>query len=120
MLNSVFKSFIRFFAVFLLCFGLLHLLSEVSFAQYGYSQMDESQSFKDILVRLLRGPMGTLFMIFCGFSGFAFLFIQRQGKGGQQTPIAGVVLLILAVLLFILRVSLNSGVMGAKYLDYGP
>ncbi|MFN8391473.1 MAG: hypothetical protein U0136_14390 [Bdellovibrionota bacterium] len=86
-----------------------------------YTDFDEpSPGLKEMFVKLLRGPMGTLVMIFCGMSGFALFYTNREGKAGERAPIGAFALLISAVLLFILRVMLSSGMMGAKYLDYGP
>jgi hypothetical protein len=92
--------------------------NSLGFAQY--DDLEQSPGAKDLFVKLLRGPMGTLTMIFCGLSGFALFYTNREGKAGERAPVGAILLLIFALLLFILRVAMSSGMMGVKYLDYGP
>ena len=103
--------------LFLFPLGLLLLSSEA----YAYNnQLDQSPTLHDNLVLLLKSSLGTLLIIFLGLGGLAFVYLQRQGQSSKESPIAGILMLLGAIALFIMRVSLNSGFMGAKYLDYGP
>ena len=74
---------------------------------------------KDSFYRLMRGPFGTLVMVFCGLGGFATIYMKRAGRSGQGVPMVGVVLLLAAVCMFIYRIFITSGLLGAQYLDYG-
>jgi len=74
---------------------------------------------KDSFYRLMRGPFGTLVMVFSGLGGFATIYMKRAGRSQQGVPVVGVVLLLVAVFLFIYRIMITSGLLGAQYLDYG-
>ncbi len=80
---------------------------------------DENPTFKTYFFKLLRSPFGTLVMVFCALGGFATLYMTREGPAGKQVPVAGIVLLLTAIGLFIMRVMITSGLMGQQYLDYG-
>ena len=91
-------------------------LTPLALAQWGEPANDPT--IKDLFYQLLRSPFGTLLMVFCGLGGFAMLYMQREGKAGDKIPVAAVALLLTAIGLFILRVMVTSGVLGARYLEW--
>ena len=84
----------------------------------GFGRFEDDPTIKDYFYQLLRSPFGTLLMVFCGLGGFAMLYMQREGRAGEKIPLAAIALLVGAVVLFVLRVMITSGVMGAQYLDW--
>lgn len=84
----------------------------------GFGRVEEEPGLKDYFFKLLRSPFGTLLMIFAGLGGFAMLYMQREGKAGDQVPIGAILLILGAIVMFILRVMITSGVMGQQYLDW--
>lgn len=80
---------------------------------------DAASTPKDYLFRLVRSSFGTLVMMFCGIGGFVVLYMQRVGRKGQQVPLAGIAMLLIALGLFLMRTMVTSGLLGKDYLDYG-
>lgn len=74
---------------------------------------------RGIFFELARSSFGTLVMVFCGFGGFATIYMQRTGRSGQQIPMLGIVMLLVVIAIFVFRMMITSGMLGQQYLDFG-
>ena len=115
---TYFYRIARFFCLFVVVvIGSSFLIHDISLSQ-GFGHLNDEPTAKDYFYRLLRSGFGTLVIVFCGLGGFVILYMKREGAGGGRAPLIGIILLVVAVLLFIFRVMISSGIMGARYLDY--
>ena len=78
----------------------------------------DSYTIQDNFYRLMTGGFGTLVMIFAGAGGIATVYMQRSGRAGDRVPIYGVVLMIVAVVIFTIRVMVTAGVVGFRGNEY--
>jgi hypothetical protein len=70
------------------------------------------------IYRILTGGLGSFIIVFMGLGGMASLFITR-GKGSQkETPIMGVIMVLIAVGLFSYRILIRAGMLGHEYLEW--
>jgi hypothetical protein len=81
---------------------------------YGYQGVTPRGQF----YKLLTGGFGSLVMVFMGLGGIATIFVTRQGKSGKQTPILGIVMLFLAILMFAVRIGIRGGLAGHEYMEW--
>ena len=98
--------------------GLSYAYPSVAWAWNSFGEEGRGGA-KDSFYRLMRGPFGTLVMVFSGLGGFATIYMKRADRSGQGVPMIGIGLLLLAVFLFIYRIMITSGLLGSQYLDYG-
>ena len=73
---------------------------------------------RGILFELVTGGFGTLVMIVMGFGGFASVYFTRQGQSSKQTPILGVMMLLVAISVFAMRVMIRAGLFGHEYIEW--
>lgn len=112
------RSLVFMLAVALGLIGLSYTYPSVAWAWNSFGEEGRGGT-KDSFYRLMRGPFGTLVMVFSGLGGFATIYMKRADRGGQGVPMIGIGLLLLAVCMFIYRIMITSGLLGAQYLDYG-
>lgn len=100
-------------------FFFLGLPSKVFAYNDYYSEVEpETTSAKAYFYRLINSGFGTIVILVLGLGGFAALMITRQGKAGKDASMFGIIMLLTAVFIFILRVFIRSGVMGQEYLEW--
>ena len=92
-------------------------------AYYEYSQeaaayADGEFTVKDHIFQMINGGFGSFVMVMMGLGGLATLFITREGKAGTRVPIWGVLMVIVAIIMFALRVGIKSGLFGHEYLQW--
>ncbi len=81
---------------------------------YGYHQVTQRGQF----YKLITGGFGSLVMVFMGLGGIATIFVTRQGKSGKQTPILGIVMLFIAIVMFAVRIGIRGGLAGHEYMEW--
>lgn len=103
-------ALIRALPLLLLAFAVL-LAPELALARGEFTPEDN-------LYRLIAGPFGKLVMIFSGLGGLVTLYTTRAGKAGEKTPLLGVVMIIVALVMFALNVLITSRIIGFEQTGY--
>jgi hypothetical protein len=103
----------------LLSFSALSLVSEVhAQANYYYNDEPAGPTTTHHMYKLLTGGFGSFIIVFMGLGGMATLFITRRQGSQRQTPILGVLMVLVAIGMFAYRMAINSGVMGHEYIEW--
>ena len=95
----------------------LLVFTENLFAQAD-AYTDGDMTLKDQYYYMIRGPFGSFAIILMGLGGLATVFITREGKSAKQTPIMGIVMLLIAAYVFVMRILIISGAMGHEYMEW--